>query len=222
MLKKEDFAAMTDLACVKTNTTIKELEKMTELANRWDFIGIYALPAHNEYIKQRLKADSSTFIGGAVGFPSGGISTAMKIRETRELIGFGCGEIDMVINQTWLKAGMEKEYTEDIAGVVKAAGGKIVKVIIEVGYLTDEEIYKASKLAAEAGASFIKTATGWPETGADFNNIKIIDRALSGTGCGIKAAGGIRDAETAVKMIELGATRFGCSLGSAEAIIESL
>ena len=221
-LTAKKFAEITDLACVKADTTIEELERMVSLADKWGFIGVYALPAHNSMIREMLGSNNKTFIGGAVGFPSGGASTEMKIRETVDLLDFGCGEIDMVINITWLKARMLKEFRQDLEAVVKAAEGRVVKSIIEVHYLTDEEIRIASEIAADAGISYVKTATGWAETGATFENIDIIRKAVEGSSCKIKAAGGINNPETARKMVELGVERFGCSLDSAEKIVTAL
>ncbi len=221
-LTTENFAKITDLAVVKAESSITELKRMVDLAQNWGFAGVYSLPAHIELLKTMLGSNSKTFIGGAVGFPSGGASTSMKIRETEDLLKSGCGEIDMVINITWLKAGMLKEFENDISAVVKAANGRILKTILEVHHLTDEEIFTASKIAADCGARFVKTATGWAETGANFKNVGIIKKAVEGTGCGIKAAGGVRDMKTAQKMVELGVGRFGCSLDSAESIVREL
>ncbi len=210
---------MTDLAAVKADTTIEEILKMVDLAEKWKFAGVYALPSHNNLIRSRLSGSSSIFIGGAVGFPSGGNTTDTKVYETRNLIEAGCREIDMVVNITWLKAGHFRDFKDDIKSVVEAADKHTVKAIIECSYLTDDEIRSASELAAEAGAAFIKTSTGWTQNGATEHIIKIISSALKGSSCGIKAAGGIKSLEIASGMAELGVTRFGCSIASAESIM---
>lgn len=222
IITKQSYAAMTDLACVKTETTIDEIKEMAEAAVKWGFIGVYALPAHNPMLFDMLKGNSRTFVGGAVGFPSGSTATETKVFETREEIKAGCGEIDMVVNISWLKAGLFDNYRRDITEVIKAAEGKIVKAIIEVHYLSDDEISAAAKIAAECGISFIKTATGWAESGATVNNIGIIKEAIAGTGCQIKAAGGIRDLATVKQMIDQGVTRFGCGTATALKILDEI
>ncbi len=213
---------MTDLACVKADSSIDDIKNMAEAANKWGFAGVYALSAHNDMLTELLKNNDRTFIGGAVGFPSGGVATSTKVYETRDLIEHGCGEIDMVINIAWLKAGKTDLLEKDIKEVIAAAGGKIVKAIIEVHYLSDDEIMSASRLAAGCGVSFIKTATGWAESGATLDRIRLIKKAISGTGCQIKAAGGIRDLETVNSMIALGVTRFGFGTETALKIIEEI
>lgn len=222
IITKEIYARMTDLASVKADTTIDEIKKMAEAANKWGFAGVYALPSHNEILGELISGNKKTFLGGAVGFPSGGTSTESKVHETMQMIKEGCGEIDMVINIAWLKGDLLELFKNDIQEVRKAADGKIVKAILEVHYLSDDEISTASRIAAESGVSFIKTATGWADSGATVENINLIKSAISGTGCQIKAAGGIRDFETVKEMIALGVTRFGCGTETALKIIEEI
>jgi len=219
IITKEKYAGMTDLACVKAESSIEEITYMAEAANSWGFAGVYALSSHNALLEKLLKGNEKTFIGGAVGFPSGGVTTETKVFETKELIKSGCREIDMVINIAWLKAGHHDLFRKDIEEVVKAADGKIVKAILEVHYLSDDEISRAAAIAADSGISFIKTATGWADSGATAANISLIKDAISGTGCRIKAAGGIRDIETVKQMIDLGVTRFGCGTETALKIL---
>ena len=131
----------------------------------------------------------------------------------------GVNEIDMVINIGWLKAGLYDDVSNDIAGVIKAAGGLPVKVILECHYLTDEEIIKGSQIAASCGVEYVKTGTGWAPTGATLENIKLMVDAVDGK-CKVKAAGGVRDLKTLTDMHALGATRFGVGVRSAIAILE--
>ena len=134
-----------------------------------------------------------------------------KAFETRIAVEHGAQEIDMVINVGYLKAGAYDKVKEDISGVVKAAGkDAIVKVIIETCLLTNEEKVKACRLAVEAGAAFVKTSTGFAAGGATAEDVRLM-RETVGEGIGVKASGGIRDYETAVRMIEAGANRIGAS-----------
>ena len=212
---------MTDLASVKAETTIEELKTMAA-AEKWGFAGIYGLPAHNPMLRELMGDNPKSFLGGAVGFPSGGVSTETKVFETVKNIEAGCGEIDMVVNIAWLKAGMLREFEADIRAVVEAADGLVVKTILEVHHLSADEIGTASSIAAGCGVSFIKTATGWAESGANRENIGIIKDAIAGTSCEIKAAGGIRTLESVREMLDLGVRRFGCGTETALKIIDEI
>jgi deoxyribose-phosphate aldolase len=132
--------------------------------------------------------------------------------ETRDAIANGADEIDMVLNIGALKSGDEDWVREDIRSVVKAADGRVVKVILETGLLTDEEKVKASLLAKETGANFVKTCTGFGPGGATVEDIALLRKTV-GKEMGIKASGGVKDYETARRMIEAGANRIGTSSG---------
>jgi deoxyribose-phosphate aldolase len=151
---------------------------------------------------------------GAVGFPSGGNTTATKVAEASELLEMGCSELDMVINIGLLRSGGYQRVLDDIRGVVEGAGGVPVKVILECHYLSDDQIRKGCELCIEAGASFVKTSTGWAATGATFENVALI-KSCVGDALAIKAAGGIRSLDTVVEMYRLGVRRFGIGLDSA-------
>ena len=131
----------------------------------------------------------------------------------------GCRELDMVIDIAWLKAGRRDLVLNDIASVIDASGGVPVKIILECHHLTDSEIVKACEIGMEAGVAYVKTGTGWAPTGATLDNVKLMKRTVGDT-CGIKAAGGVRDLETLLAMHELGATRFGIGVRTAEKILE--
>jgi deoxyribose-phosphate aldolase len=145
-----------------------------------------------------------------IGFPLGATTSVTKALETRDAIANGAEEIDMVINVGALKAGNYELVQKDIEAVVEAAAGKIVKVIIEAALLTDEEKVMACKLSKQACADFVKTSTGFGPGGATAHDIELM-RQTVGKYMGVKASGGIRDFETAQKMIKAGATRVGAS-----------
>lgn len=145
-----------------------------------------------------------------VGFPLGAMSKEAKAFETKQAVMDGADEIDMVINVGLARAGEWEALQEDIAAVVHAAGHAKVKVIIETCLLTDEEKIKACIAAKNAGAAFVKTSTGFSTGGATVEDIKLM-RETVGTEMGVKASGGIRSRETALAMIQAGASRVGAS-----------
>jgi deoxyribose-phosphate aldolase len=158
----------------------------------------------------QLLKGKEPLVCSVVGFPFGTHSPKSKAFETEQVIQVGAREVDMVIRIGALKEGRDYEVLEDIEGVVKAAKGHPVKVILETCYLTDEEKIRGCRLAIEAGASFVKTSTGFAEGGAKIEDIKLMRKAV-GKEFGVKAAGGIRTLEEALKMIEAGANRLGTS-----------
>ena len=145
-------------------------------------------------------------------FPLGATTTNAKIFETEEAIKNGASEIDMVINIGALKDKRYDDVQKDIEGVVGAANGKTVKVIIETVLLTDEEKVKACELAEKAGADFVKTSTGFAGGGATPEDVKLMKDTV-GDRLEVKASGGVRNLEDFNKMIEAGATRIGASAG---------
>lgn len=147
-----------------------------------------------------------------VGFPFGAGNTVGKVAETKQVIKDGAEEIDMVINIGALRDGKYNFVREDIKAVTDVAheAGKLIKVIIETAYLSDEEKVKACELSKEAGADFVKTSTGYGGGGATVEDVQLM-RATVGEGVGVKASGGIHTFEEAVSMIEAGASRIGMS-----------
>ena len=149
-----------------------------------------------------------------VGFPLGAMETKAKAEEAAIAVSNGADEIDMVLNIGFLKSGMDSEVLEDIKAVREACRGRILKVIIETCLLSDEEKVRACILSKEAGADFVKTSTGFSRGGAEVHDVALMHRTVGGS-LGVKASGGIRDLDTAMAMIEAGATRIGASAGVA-------
>ena len=191
--------------------TKEDVKNLVEEAKKYQFFSVCVNPIWVKYAKELTKG-SGVEVATVIGFPHGTHTVEAKAFETKEAIKDGADEIDMVINVAALKAGDDKLILEEIKAVVKAAKGKVVKVIIETCYLTDEEIIKASKLVVEAKAHFVKTSTGFGPRGATVHDIELIDGAINGQ-AEIKASGGIRTYEDAISMIEAGATRLGASKG---------
>jgi deoxyribose-phosphate aldolase len=218
-LTVENLARMLDLSAVRAEADADEVKRLAQAAKKYRCVCAFALPAFVPELRAMLADAPDVGVGGVVGFPSGGHSTAIKVAEAKELRGAGAGELDMVINVGMLRSGRDKVVQDDIHAVVDAAQGATVKVILEAHHLSDEEIIRACDIAVEAGAAFVKTGTGWAPTGATLHNVRLIKQAL-GDAAQIKAAGGVRDLSTVVKMIRLGATRFGVGLEAGVKILQ--
>ncbi len=145
-----------------------------------------------------------------ISFPQGDDSTSAKAAQTLAAVKAGAREIDMVLNRGLLKKRDHRAVFEDIRAVVEAAGSWPVKVIFETSELTREEKLMACALAKAAGAKFVKTSTGFSQSGATVEDVRLMAEAV-GPDMGVKASGGIRTTQDAERMIEAGATRLGCS-----------
>jgi len=162
-------------------------------------------------------AGTSTRVCSVAAFPLGYALTESKAEEARHLVELGCAEVDMVLNFASLLEGDDEFVKDDIAAVVAAATGSgtgaTVKVILETGQLDEDRITRACKLSVEAGAAFVKTSTGFGPRGASVSDVEIM-RAAVGDRARVKAAGGIRDLDTALVMLNAGADRLGTSAGA--------
>lgn len=207
----EKLAPYIDHTLLKPEATGDQIKKLCREALEHHFYSVCINPSYVKLAAVELKS-SPVKICAVIGFPLGATTTAVKAFEAREAVETGADELDMVIHVGALKSGDEAYVKKDIAAVVDAAGGKIVKVIIETGLLSDEEKVRACKLAQEAGAHFVKTSTGFGPGGAVVSDILLM-RETVGPGIGVKASGGVRTTEAARKMIDAGATRIGTSSG---------
>jgi len=200
-----------DHTLLQSDSTKNDIKKLCAEAMEY---GFYAVCVHSSYVPLAVEAllGSDVKVVTVVGFPLGAVSTEVKAYETDWACEHGAQEIDMVIHIGALKEGRFEYVKNDIATVVAFADeyDAIVKVILEAGNLSDEEIIKACQLSMEAGAAFVKTSTGFHITGATADHIKLM-RSVVGSNMKIKASGGIRDYKTAKKMIEAGADRIGAS-----------
>lgn len=178
-------------------------------AKKYRFYSVCVNPTWVEFCFEELK-DTDVKVVAVVSFPFGQMTSKMKALEASEAVENGASEVDMVMNIGALK-GKDYDYVrEDIEAVVEAVGGKIVKVIIEAGYLTDDEVIKACEIAKRAGAHFVKTATGFGPSGATVHHVYLMRQAV-GENFGVKASGGIRSLREALLMIAAGANRIGSS-----------
>lgn len=200
-----------DHTLLKPDSTREQIDTIIEEAKTYQFKSVCINPSHVAYAAQKLK-ETDVLVCTVIGFPLGATTTNAKIFETEEAIKNGASEIDMVINIGALKDKRYDDVQKDIEGVVGAANGKTVKVIIETVLLTDEEKVKACELAEKAGADFVKTSTGFAGGGATPEDVKLMKDTV-GDRLEVKASGGVRNLDDFNKMIEAGATRIGASAG---------
>ncbi len=216
----QNFARMIDLSAVQAFNTQEEILKHIELAVHYNIISIHVLPNWASFVNGELikRSQKDTYIGGPVGFPSGGHATQTKVFEAKKLMEDGAKELDMVVNIGRVLSGDYDFIYNDIKAVADAVHPFELKVILEVHYLNEQQIRTVCDLAIKAGAKWIKTATGWAPTGASVEKVKIIADAVDGR-INIKAAGGIREFELVRDLYKLGVRRFGLSYATSEKIL---
>lgn len=210
-MDKKTIASMIDHTLLKPEATPAQVEKLCAEAAEYHFASVCVNPVYIP-LAARLLDGTGVKVCCVVGFPLGAIAPEQKAAEAVSCAAMGAEELDMVIHVGAAKAGDWALVQRDIAGVVKAAAGRTVKVIIETCLLTDEEKVKACEAAKAAGANFVKTSTGFSTGGATTHDIALMRKTV-GPEMGVKASGGIRDYATAMAMIEAGANRIGASAG---------
>lgn len=207
---KQNIANMIDHTVLKAFSTREDVKKICAEAKEHGFFSVCINPTHIELAKKELEG-SDVKVCTVIGFPLGANTSEVKAFETKDAISKGAHEVDMVINVGALK---DKDYDlvyNDIKSVVEAANKEaLVKVIIETCYLTDEEKKIACELSVKAGADYVKTSTGFGTGGSTPEDIKLM-RDVVGPNIGVKASGGVRTTEDAIKVIDAGASRIGAS-----------
>ncbi len=215
------LAKMIDHTLLKPEATREQIKQLCDEAIEYGFASVCVNSGNVTLAYEYLK-NTGIPVCSTVGFPLGATTTRAKVFEAKEAMENGAREIDMVINIGALKSGDYDRVRSDIEEVVIASRGKaVVKVILETCLLTDEEKVKACELAAEAGADFVKTSTGFSTGGATVKDIKLM-RSVVGPGMGVKASGGIGDYGSAKSMLDAGACTLGdnnlCRLGTSRSI----
>lgn len=207
------MAAMIDHTLLKPYVSSKDFEKLCTEAMKYKFKMVAINPAATK-LCAKLLIDSEVNVGAAVGFPLGQTTLECKMFETQDAISKGADEIDYVINIVELKNKNFEYIKEEMKGIVQIckANRVVSKVIFENCYLTDEEKIILCEMALEVRPDFIKTSTGFGTSGATIEDIRLM-KSVVGEKIKIKAAGGIRDLDTALKMIQAGASRLGTSSG---------
>ena len=186
-----------------------DIIRICDEAKKYHFASVCVNPCNVPLVAKEL-AGSDVAVCSVVGFPFGTHTTKTKLFETREALDNGADEIDMVINIGWLKDQKYDLIENEIRTLKAACGDKILKVIIETCFLTDEEKIKMCQIVTAAGADYIKTSTGFGGAGATFADIELFSRHI-GPNVKMKAAGGISSLEDAEKFLALGADRLGTS-----------
>ncbi|TBN06360.1 deoxyribose-phosphate aldolase [Hyunsoonleella flava] len=202
-----------DHTLLKADATKQQILNLCEEAKTHNFFSVCVNSSYVALAKAQLN-ETNVKVCTVVGFPLGAASTQAKVAEAKTALEAGADEIDMVINIGLLKSKDFDAVWKDIEAVKRQLPHNILKVILETCYLEDIEIIKASELAVQSGADFIKTSTGFGTRGASVNDIKLM-KSVCGDCMKIKASGGIRDTKTALEYINLGVERLGTSSGVA-------
>ena len=200
-----------DHTLLKPTATPDDIVKLCDEAKKYRFYSVcvnscYVFLASNELLNSDVK------VVATIGFPLGSSSTKAKRSEARRAIKDGADELDMVLNIGFLKHNLFKSVREEISAIKEIVGDKILKVIIETCYLTDDEKRIACNIVAKAGADFVKTSTGFGSGGATIADVKLLLKEADGK-LKVKASGGIKDTATAMTYIKLGVNRIGTSSG---------
>ena len=215
IISSREIARLIDISAVRADSTRQDVEDIIDGAIKHNFICVFPMPSMLLLVFEKLKDHPQIGIGGVVGFPSGGETTASKLFQAKELKEAGCNEIDMVLNIGKLKSGMLNDIEDEIREIKAAVSPLPLKVIMEVVLLTDEEIKTASSIILKAGADYIKTGTG----ATTLHHIDLIKETV-GDAIKLKVAGGVRTLDTLLEMYQMGVSRFGIGYKSALSIME--
>ena len=207
-MKAAEILARVDHTLLKQTATWAEIQRICEEAKTYHTATVMVPSCFIARIKETY--GESVKAATVVGFPNGNCNTAAKIAETAQALADGAEEIDMVINVGALKAGETKYVTDEIKALKQLCGERVLKVIVETCFLTEEEKIAACKCVTEGGADFIKTYTGFGSAGATLEDIKLFKEHI-GPKVQMKAAGGIHTREEMEAFIEAGCTRLGAS-----------
>lgn len=202
-----------DHTLLKPTATKNHIIELCNQAKAYNFFSVCVNSCYVALAKSCLQ-ESDIKVCSVIGFPLGAMSTKAKVEEAKAALNNGADEIDMVINIGLLKSKDFDGVWKDIESVKNMMPNKTLKVILETCYLEEIEIIKASELAIQSGADFIKTSTGFGTGGATINDVKLM-KSVANNKAKIKASGGIKDAKTALEYINLGVERLGTSSGIA-------
>lgn len=206
-----NLAAFIDHTLLKPTATASDIITLCQEAERYQFFGVCTSSKFVRLAAEEL-VDSKVRVVNVIGFPHGNQAKKVKQSEAEYCLSEGADELDMVMDLGALKSGDVESVVRDIKTLKEICGNNILKVILEIGYLSPDEILLASTLALDGGADYIKTSTGFGPGGATFEAVKIM-KEVAGNAMKVKASGGIRDAATATRYIALGVNRIGTSSG---------
>lgn len=208
-----------DHTLLKPTAAEADYVKLCNEAMEYNFKAVCVPPAWVSFCKKQLK-ESNVLVATVVGFPLGYCLTSTKVHEIQNLIDLGADEIDFVVNLSWVKSDKFDYVYEEFKALREASKGTVLKAILETGALSEFEIKKLCELAIKSKIDFVKTSTGFYETGAKLSDVQLMKRQV-GAAVQIKSSGGIKDFKTAQQFINAGADRIGCS-ASVSIIKESL
>ena len=204
---------MIDHSVLRPDSTEEDVRQACELATKLGLAAVVVNPAHIPLVASALRG-TGVKVCSVISFPFGLSTTETKLAETSQVLSLGADEVDVVMNYSALRSGNQMYVLRELRGLTelaKATSRKaIVKLILETCYLNESEKKMACLLAVEGGVDFVKTSTGFGSGGATVEDVRLL-RATVGSTVGVKAAGGIRTTEDAIKMIEAGANRIGTS-----------
>ncbi len=206
-----DISRMIDHSLLNPTTTIEQLEAGCQLAVDYEAASVCLMPYYVKRCAEILKG-SGCKVSTTIGFPHGGHTTAIKLAEAEQALADGCEELDMVVNISKVLSGDFDYVEQEVKAIVDLThqAGQKVKVIFENCYLNDEQKIRLCRICCDVGADWVKTSTGYGTGGATMEDLKLM-RENTSSPVEVKAAGGVRDFETLLKVRELGVTRVGAS-----------
>lgn len=208
-----ELAAMIDHSLLRPELTLADVVSGCATAAAYQVASVCVRPTDVPLAAKEL-AGSGVAVGTVVGFPHGANATATKVFEATRALEDGASELDMVLNIGWLRSGEDALVQAEIAAVVAAAGGSVVKVILENAYLSDEQKRGGCRLVEAAGAHFVKTSTGFAPSGATLEDLRLMRAAVSPR-VQVKAAGGVRTLDALLEVRAAGASRVGATATAA-------
>ncbi len=207
----KELASLINYTNLNNIITESEMKEFLNKAKEMNFNSVVVSPTYVSLAKEILEG-TDIKVGSVIGFPLGFEDTESKIASAKSLNEKGVDEFEVVLNISYLKDEKYDLLENEIRQIKEVIGDKILKVVIETKALEDYEKANAAKVAENSGADYVKTSTGFSKGGATVEAVKLMRKTV-GDRLGVKASGGIRDKETALKMIEAGASRLGCSAG---------
>lgn len=210
-LPQVDLAPFIDHSLLIPAATPDQVKQWCDDCDRYQFAAVCIAPSYVALAREQLQG-TTVEVCTVIGFPTGATTSGCKLYEAQEAVEHGATELDVVINLGWLKSGQHDRLHREIAEICEATN-RPVKTILETSLLTPAELKMAADICMDAGASFLKTSTGW-QGGATVEVVQQLSDLARGQ-VGVKASGGIRTAEQALLLIQAGATRLGTSWGPA-------
>lgn len=216
-LTAHDIARAIDISALKIDTSYQDLEAMVAACKKYDIGCAFIWQGFSADLARMLRGTNTRF-GTSLAFPSGQETTENKVQQAIYFMSLGADEIDMVMNVGYLKSGFYERAHDDVMAVRKTTRGFSLKVIIEAMLLSDAQIIKASEIVQDCGCDYVKSGTGFQTAPTTLHHVALMKKTVRDR-CKVKAAGGVRDVDTLVKMYALGVDRFGIGMASAIKII---